>query len=125
VAGGHDVQDIYYRGSDLALDGVASAGDVTLSRPVDLDKPGALEALQQSNPAHYEKVRQIVAGIARQPDVKVPGWMLATFNAREVSYASIEMTSFPPKRRLSFALDNTRYVVVVTLTRDGKVIPLR
>jgi uncharacterized RmlC-like cupin family protein len=25
----------------------------------------------------------------------------------------------------SFALDNTRYMVVVTLTRDGKVIPLR
>ena len=51
--------------------------------------------------------------------------MLATFNAREVSYASIEMTSLPPKRRLSFALDNTRYTVVVTRTRDGKVIPLR
>jgi len=35
------------------------------------------------------------------------------------------MTSLPPKRRLSFALDDTRYTVVVILTRDGKVTPLR
>ena len=105
--------------------GMATAGDLTLRQTVDLDKPGALEALQQSNPTHFDKVCQIMSGVARQPDVKVPGWMLANFNARDVSYAPIEMTSFPPKRRLSFALDNTRYMVVVTLTRDGKVIPLR
>lgn len=48
--------------------GVSAAGDVTLSRPVDLDKPGALEALQQLNPTHYEKIRQIVAGIVQQPN---------------------------------------------------------
>jgi len=32
--------------------GIAAAGDLTLSRVVDLDKPGALEALQQLNPMH-------------------------------------------------------------------------
>jgi hypothetical protein len=35
------------------------------------------------------------------------------------------MTTYPPKRRLSFALDDTRYVVVVTLTREGKITPLK
>jgi len=102
----------------------AAAGDMTLSRPIDLDNPGALEALQPSNPAHYEKVRQIVAGIVQQADAKVPGWMLANFNARDVNYAPIEMTSYPPKRRLAFALDDTRYVIVVTLTRGGRITPL-
>jgi hypothetical protein len=53
--------------------GVAAAGDMTLRPTVDLDKPCALEALQQSNPTHFEKVRQIVADIVRQPDAKVPG----------------------------------------------------
>ena len=105
--------------------GVAVAGDVALSRPVDLDKPGAVEALQRTNPTHYEKVRQIVAGIVQQPDAKVPGWMLANFDARGVLYPPIEMTSYPPKRRLSFALDDIRYVIVVTLTREGKITPLK
>jgi len=105
--------------------GMAAAGDLTLSRVVDLDKPGALEALQQLNPTHYEKIRQIVAGVVQQSDAAVSGWMLANFNARGVNYAPIEMTSYPSKRRLSFALDDTRYVVVVTLTRSGTITPLK
>ena len=105
--------------------GVAAAGDMTLRQTVDLDKPGALQALQQSNPAHFEKVRQIVSGVAHQQDVKVPRWMRTNFNAQDVTYAPIEMTSYPPKRRLAFALDDTRYVVVVTLTRDGRITPLK
>ena len=105
--------------------GMVAAGDLTLSRVVDLDKPGALEALQHLNPTHYEKIRQIVTGILQQPDAAVPGWMRANFDARGVLYSQIEMTSYPPKRRLSFALDDTRYVVVVTLTREGKITPLK
>ena len=105
--------------------GAALAGDVTLRQAIDLDQPGALELLQQSNPAHYEKVRQIIAGIVAQPDAAVPGWMLTNFNARGVNYALIEMTSYPPKRRLSFALDDTRYSIVVTLSRDGRIVPLK
>ena len=109
----------------LLWTGLAVAGDVPSRRPIDLDATGALEALQQSNPTHFEKVRQIISGVVWQPDAKVPGWILANFNARDVSYAPIEMTSYPPKRRLAFALDDTRYTVVVTLARDGKVSPLR
>ena len=56
-----------------------------------------------------------MAGVVRQPDAAIPGWMLANFNARDVTYAPIQMTSSPPKRRLAFALDYTRYVIVVTL----------
>jgi hypothetical protein len=104
---------------------MAAAGDLTLCRVVDLDKPSALEALQQLNPTHYEKIRQIVTGILQQPDAAVPGWMRANFDARGVLYSQIEMTSYPPKRRLSFALGDTRYVVVVTLTRSGTITPLK
>jgi hypothetical protein len=109
------------------LTGVAVARDLTLLRIpiIDLDTPGAFEALQQSNPTHFEKVRQILTGIVQQPDAAVPGWMLANFNARGVNYAPIEMTSYPPKRRLSFALDDTRYVIIVTLSRDGRFTPLK
>jgi hypothetical protein len=97
----------------------------TETQTIDLDQPGAPEVLQQSNATHYEKVGQIVARIVSQPDAAVPGWMLANFNARGVNYAPIEMTSYPPKRRLSFALDDTRYSIVVTLTKDGRITPLK
>jgi hypothetical protein len=104
----------------------ATAGDVAPPRFIDLDRSGALEALRQSNPAHYEKVRKIIDGVITQPDARVPGWMRATFDARDVSYAPIVMTSHPPKRRLSFALDDVRYETVVTLTNvRGEIVPLR
>ena len=38
---------------------VAAAGQATLGPAIHLNEPGALEALQHSNPTHYEKVRKI------------------------------------------------------------------
>jgi len=105
---------------------VAVAGDAPPGRTVDLNKPGALEGLQQSNPTHYDKVRKILEGVLQQPDAAVPRWIQTTFDGRDVSYAPILMTSDPPKRRLSFALDNTRYEAVVTLTNlRGEIVPLK
>ena len=110
----------------LAILTLTAAGPVTLTRTVDLDRPGALEALERSNPTHYEKVLKIVEGVVRQPDAKVPQWIAVTFNGRDVDYAPVVMTSYPPKRRLSFALDDTRYVTIVTLTNvHGHVVPAR
>ena len=46
------------------------------------------------------------------------------FDARDVSYLPIVLVTDPPKRRLSFALDHTRYEVVLTLdTMRGAVVP--
>ncbi len=68
---------------------------------IDLDAPGALEALARANPAHHTKVRH-------------------------VSYVPVVLTSHPAKRRLSFALDDTRYEAVVVLTGlRGDIVPLR
>jgi hypothetical protein len=113
----------------LTLLGTVTLGataPVTLARTVDLDAPGALAALEQSNPVHHEKVLKIVEGVIHQPDAKVSGWIAVNFNGRDVRYAPVLMTSHPPKRRLSFALDDTRYVTVVTLTNvRGEIVPSR
>jgi hypothetical protein len=93
--------------------GVVAAGDAPARRLVDLDKPGTLEALRQSNPTHFEKVRQILSSVAQLADADVPSWMVTNFNARDTRYARDETTSFS-QRRLSFTLDDTRYTVVVT-----------
>jgi hypothetical protein len=110
----------------LATVALAVAAPAGLTRTVDLDAPGALAALEQSNPVHHEKVLKIVDGVIRQPDTKVARWITVNFNGRDVEYAPIVMTSHPPKRRLSFALDDTRYVTVVTLTNvRGEIRPAR
>ena len=105
----------------------AAGPTVDLDRhAIDLDRPGALEALEQGNPAHYAKVKVILEGIARQRDADVPRWMRVGFDAHDVSYAPIVLTSHPAKRRLSFALDDTRYVAVIVLTHlRGDIVPLR
>ncbi len=98
----------------------------TAGPTIDLDQPGVLQALEQANPAHYAKVRLILQGVARNPESDVPRWMRVGFDARDVSYAPLVLTSHPAKRRLSFALDDTRYVAVIVLTRlRGDVVPLK
>ena len=93
-------------------------------RTVNLNNTGVLEALQRDNPAHYRKIQEIMAGLFRRPDSEVPRWIQTTFNARDVSYAPVLLTSDPPQRRLSFALDNTRYEAVVTLAHlKPEIVP--
>jgi hypothetical protein len=54
----------------------------------------------------------------------VPRWIETNFAAHEVSYVPIVLTSHPPRRRLSFALDATRYEALVTLTNvRGRIVP--
>ena len=105
---------------------VASAADVGLRRTVDLDAPGALEHLRTTNRAHFDKIVKIVDGVVQQADAAVPRWLRVNFDARDVRYAPIVMTSHPPKRRLAFALDDTRYELVVVLTSiTGVIRPAR
>jgi hypothetical protein len=105
---------------------LAAADEARSQRAVDLNEPGVLEALQSSNPAHYDKIRRILGGVLRQSDAGVPRWMQATFNALDVKYVPIVLTSHPAKRRLSFSLDATRYEVIVVLTNvRSDIVPAK
>ena len=104
----------------------ATAADVDVRRMVDLDAPGAMERVRADNPTHFDKIVRIIEGVTERPDSAVPRWVRVNFDAREVVYRPIVMTSHPPRRRLVFALDDTRYEVVVVLTNTtGAVIPAR
>lgn len=90
--------------------GPALAGPAT----VDLRDAGALERLREDNPAHYAAIRQILAGLAEKPDRVEGDWLQATFDAREVELSRLLLkTSDPPRQRLSFTLDATRYTLHV------------
>jgi len=104
---------------------LASVGESS-QRVVDLNEPGVLDALQSSNPVHYEKIQKILQDILRHSDAGVPRWMQTTFDARDVKYIPIVLTSHPPKRRLSFILDATPYEAVIVLTSvRGDIVPAK
>ena len=97
---------------------LASARESYARGPIDLDVPGALEAIERSHPDHFAKIQRILAEVPQRPpgDDSVATWMRTEFQARNVQYTDLIMTSLPPKKRLQFSLDNTSYVKVVTLT---------
>jgi hypothetical protein len=53
------------------------------------------------------------------PEHAVSRWMKSQFNATDVTYSAVLMTSAPPRKQLSFTLETTRYSAVLTLTPDG------
>jgi len=105
--------------------GIVSLSALAAPAMVDLDAPGVLDTLARSNPVHYEKVQRIVAGIKRKSDSEVNDWLRVSFDAKDVQYAALLMVSYPPKRRLSFTLDDKSYKTVVTLDVQPKVTPAR
>jgi hypothetical protein len=115
-----------FAGLALLWSALLPSGPAVAGTAIDLDQPGALAALKHANPAHYAKVQLILEGATRNPDSDVPRWARVAFDARDVSYVPIVLTSHPAKRRLSFALDDTGYVAVIVLTHlRGDIVPLK
>jgi hypothetical protein len=83
-----------------------------------LDRPGALEALAVENPAHYRQAVEVLRVAETLPCKPMPKLSAAKFRAADCQ-ATLLMTSFPPKRRVSFTLDDTDYIAVVTITDAG------
>lgn len=86
------------------------------NRPsVNLDDPGAIAELKQSNPAHFAKIQQILAGLTEQPQRAEGDWLQVTFNATGVHLSRFMIkTSLPPKQNLQFMLDDVHYSMNVT-----------
>lgn len=99
----------------------ATAGELPVAHTIDLNVRGALEAAQRTNPVHYEKITKIAQGLLEQPDHRTSRWVQTTFNARNVSYPQTFLTSFPAQRRLSFTLDDTHYLVTLTMKPVGGI----
>lgn len=99
----------------LAAIAVAATGASADTGVVNLDSPAALEHLRTSNPAHFKKVSEILARIHDQPPGSVPKWLEARFDARDIDYSAMLLVSYPPKRNLSFQLDQVRYKALLSV----------
>jgi hypothetical protein len=80
---------------------------------VDLNAPGALDALARDNPDHYAKIEKILADVGRRRPESVPRWMKSEFGAEQVNYPALLKNSDPAQRSLSFTLESTRYEVTL------------
>jgi hypothetical protein len=84
-----------------------------------LDGPASLAQLRTENPLHYQRALKIIDA-AKELCRPKPGEVeYARFDAKDISCARMLLrTSNPPKRELSFRLDDTNYVALVTVTDD-------
>src|SRR5262245_10214806 len=105
----------------LAVAITANASAQTSLDPVDLDAPGVLARIAREHPDHFARIQRILAEVPRRPvgDESVAKWIQAEFQATGVQYGPLMMTSYPPKKRLEFSLEQTGYVTVITLDASG------
>jgi hypothetical protein len=87
-----------------------------LRPPVPLNSAGDLARLRETNPDHYARAVRLMN--AANTLCKPGEPKLQNTDGRDISCAMMLLTSNPPKRALSFTLDNTRYVAIVTITAD-------
>ena len=98
----------------LASAALSAHAQFDASRHVDLDTPGALARVQRDNPAHYRAITRILREAPERKPQTLAGWVRTAFDARMAS-ALLVKTSYPPRARLEFVLDDTGYRALVTL----------
>jgi hypothetical protein len=98
---------------------LAVAGeDGAIRTPIHLDTPQDLAQLRATNLDHYARALRIIAAADRLCRPGVPQVQEAKLKARDVGCAQMLFASNPPMRRLSFTLDDTSYLALVTIRDD-------
>jgi hypothetical protein len=84
---------------------------------VDLDKPGALEALKKDKPDHYAKVLEAMDKVQAIPySPKGQHDLRLEIGKPDPTGRSVE-TSLPAKTRMTIPLDDVRYRITVLYTK--------
>ena len=93
---------------------------------VDLDSPQALARLRSERPQHYEKVIALLRDAERMPEKQVEGWIRTRYDADAVHLGAMLLVSHPPKRRLSFSLEQVAYrATIVVALPPAAIVPAR
>ena len=78
-----------------------------------------LDRLRATHPGHYARAERIMAAANELCRPKPGDISYAKFDARDISCAEMLVkTSNPPKRQISFTLDDTHYIALVVITED-------
>ncbi len=97
----------------LAASLVALGAQAQGSTPtIDLDKPGALAALEKSNPDHYRVVIERVSQVEKMNCAPAAGLLRAQRPAEHERCRSFLIgTSYPAKVHLFVPVEESRYVI--------------
>ena len=113
-----------------ASGGVAGAdqpvGAAAPSEVIELD--GAeLARLRHSNPNHYARVQRILTAANYLCRPRTGDLYRATLGVQDLSCQQMLLeTSNPPKWRIAFRLDDTRYIAAIVVTDDPpRLLPAR
>ena len=104
-----------------------ASATATPAKIVNLDRPGVLQALQRENPDHFRRVTGILAASQETP-CQMDEFEKVTrvrFDARGARCGMIVKTSYPAKLQLSFALDDVRYLGMVTMSMTERLVPAK
>lgn len=95
--------------------------------PIDLDRPGVLDQVKRERPRQFEAISEVLRAAERLPCKEGALRTLRTrFDVSELACTMLLMTSYPPKRRVTFALGEERYVAVVSMKdAGGKLLPAK
>ena len=92
----------------------------TIHSLIRLDTLDALKQLRSSNPRHYAIARQILAAANEICEAQQGAPLRMRFDAQHVAcMSSLWMTSNPPKRELSFLIDDIPYAALVEVRHLG------
>jgi len=89
---------------------------VVFKPPVHLGSASDLARLRKTNPGHYARAVRLINNANTLCSPGAP--KVQNADGRNISCAMLLLTSNPPKRELSFTLDDTPYVAMVTVTAD-------
>jgi hypothetical protein len=105
---------------------VWAADSVETHPPVRLDTPQDLANLRATNPDHYARAQRLIAAANLLCHPGRPQLQSTDLNSRDISCGHVFLTSNPPKREITFKLDSTTYVALVTITADPpKPVPVK
>jgi hypothetical protein len=91
---------------------------------IDLDRPGALEALEKERPAHHKRVMQEISKAQAMPVDEKPSVQKADVGLRDprLKGAGPVLPSDPAKKRLVITVDEVVYRVTAHMTENpGKL----
>jgi hypothetical protein len=103
--------------------GAALAQGLDPWRAIDLDRPGALEALKRDSPAHFAKVERILSEAPHRPYASIGRWIRTEFDAKDADASSLLKTSYPAQARLTFMLDDRQYTKVIRIDAPARAMP--
>lgn len=95
-----------------------AADPAEIHAPVRLDTPEDLENLRATNPDHYARAQRVIAAANVLCRPSRPKLLSTDLDSRDVSCGHLFLTSNPPKREITFKLDRTTYIALVTVTAD-------